>query len=109
MDLPDPEGDTRSVPAQVDEQAYEDLTEQLHDSENEEEEDLEATDPEGSYARCLCWIGPFWDPGLKAAIYIRLCRHQFFVSCASLYRLAVALTGLTGILLRKSEGWGRCW
>ena len=48
MDLPDPEAYPRSIPAQVDEQAYEDLTEQLHDSENEEEEDLEATDPEGS-------------------------------------------------------------
>ena len=47
MDLPDPEADPRNVPAQVDEQAYEDVTEQLHDSENEEE-DLEATDPEGS-------------------------------------------------------------
>ena len=47
MDLLDPEADPRSVPAQVDEQAYEDLTEQLHDSESEEE-DLEATDPEGS-------------------------------------------------------------
>ena len=47
MDLPDLEADPRSVPAQVDEQAYEDLTEK-HDSENEEEEDLEATDPEGS-------------------------------------------------------------
>ena len=47
MDLPDPEADPRSVPAQVNEQAYEDLTEQLHNSDNEEE-DLEATDPEGS-------------------------------------------------------------
>ena len=47
MDLPDPEATPRSVPAQVNEQAYEDLTEQLHNSENEEE-DLEATDPEGS-------------------------------------------------------------
>ena len=47
MDLPDPEADPRSVPAQVNEQAYEDLTEQLHNSENEEE-DLEATDLEGS-------------------------------------------------------------
>ena len=43
MDLPDPEADPRSVPAQVNEQGYEDLTEQLHNSENEEE-DLEATD-----------------------------------------------------------------
>ena len=48
MDLPAPEAAPRSVPAQVNEQAYEDLTEQLHDSANEEEEDLEATDPEGS-------------------------------------------------------------